>query len=130
MNARSERTRLHGRRRDLLHRVSVGSFVALLALTVAWELWIAPLRPGGSWIALKAVPLMLPLRGLVAGQSYTYRCALMLVLAYFAEGCVRAYSDPPPASTLALVEMALASAFFASAIAYVRITRSEAEERR
>ena len=45
----------------------------------------------------------------------------MLVLAYVAEGCVRAYSDPPPASTLALLEIALASAFFATAIAYLRV---------
>jgi uncharacterized membrane protein len=93
-------------------------------LTVLWELWIAPLRPGGSWLALKALPLLFPLKGLVAGRVYTYRWTLMLVLAYVAEGCVRAYSDPPPASMLALAEITLASVFFASALAYLRCTRN------
>ena len=97
--------------------------MALIVLTLSWELWLAPLRPGGSWLALKAVPLLLPLKGIVAGRPYTYRWAIMLVLAYVAEGCVRAYSDPAPASTLALVEIALASAFFASAIGYLRCFR-------
>ncbi len=108
------------RRNRILHRCSVASLIALIALTVSWELWLAPLRPGGSWLALKALPLLFPLSGVLAGRPYTFRWSIMLVLAYVAEGCVRAYSDPAPASTLALVQIALASAFFASAIAYLR----------
>ena len=104
----------------MLRRCAIASFVALLVLTLAWELWLAPLRPGGSWLALKAAPLLFPLRGVLKGTTYTYRWSIMLVLAYVAEGCVRAYSDPPPASSLALLEIALASAFFATAIAYLR----------
>jgi uncharacterized membrane protein len=110
------------RRTRILYRCSLGSFIALLVLMVAWELWLAPLRPGGSWLVLKAVPLLLPMKGIFAGEAYTYRWSIMLVLAYVAEGCVRAYSDPPPASTLAFIEIALASTFFASAIGYVRTT--------
>ena len=113
------------RRTRILYRFSVVSFAALLVLTIAWELWLAPLRPGGSWLALKAAPLLFPLKGLLAGDPYTYRWSIMLVLAYVAEGCVRAYSDPPPGSTLALLEIALASAFFATAIAYLRTTDSK-----
>ena len=94
---------------------------ALVVLTLAWELWLAPLRPGGSWLALKAVPLLAPARGIFAGRVYTYRWAMMLVLAYFAEGCVRAYAEAPPVSTLALIEIALAVAFFVTAITYVRV---------
>ena len=106
-----------------LRIASSASLIALLALTLAWELAIAPLRPGGSWLALKALPLLLPLRGVVKGDAYTYRWALMLVLAYIAEGCVRAYADKAPASTLALLEIALATTFFVTAIAYVRASR-------
>ena len=83
-------------------------------------MWLAPLRPGGSWLALKTLPLLTPLRGVVAGRVYTYRWAMMLVLAYFAEGCVRAYAEQPPVSTLAWIEIALSAAFFLTTIAYVR----------
>ena len=55
------------------------------------QLAIAPLRPGGSWLALKALPLLLPLKGIFSGTIYTYRWAIMLVLAYFAEGVMRAW---------------------------------------
>ena len=97
--------------------------MALTLLCLAWELALAPLRPGGSTLVLKAVPLLLAVRGVVAGRVYTYQWSMMLVLAYFAEGCVRAWSDAPPSSTLAAVEIALSAAFFASAIAYVRAAR-------
>jgi uncharacterized membrane protein len=102
---------------------SVSTLIALIALMLAWELVLAPLRPGGSWLALKALPLIVPLRGIVAGKVYTHQWATLLVLAYFAEGCVRAYTDTAPASLLALAEIAIAAAFFAAAIAFVRAAR-------
>jgi uncharacterized membrane protein len=105
------------------YRVSVACLVALIVLGLAWELALAPLRPGGSWLALKAVPLIIPLKGIVRGAVYTYRWSIMLVLAYVAEGCVRCYSETPPASTLALVEIVLSTGFFAAGIAYVRARR-------
>jgi uncharacterized membrane protein len=100
--------------------ISLAALIALIALTLLWELVIAPLRPGGSWMAFKALPLLFAARGTAAGDTYTFRWALMLVLAYFAEGCVRFYSDAPPSSTCALAEIALAASFFTSAIAYIR----------
>jgi hypothetical protein len=36
----------------------VGSLVGLIVLGLAWELWLAPLRPGGSLLALKVLPLV------------------------------------------------------------------------
>jgi len=105
-------------------RITASAFLAALAvLTLAWELWLAPLRPGGSWLALKTVPLLLPARGIFSGRIYTYRWATMLVLAYVAEGCVRAYAEAPPVATLALIELALATGFFVTSNAYVRARR-------
>ena len=104
--------------------MSVASLVALIVLCLAWELALAPLRPGGSWLALKALPLVIPLKGIAQGRIYTYRWAIMLVLAYFAEGCVRLYSESPPAATFAIVEIVLSAAFFAGGIAYVRVSRT------
>ena len=103
--------------------VALASLSALVVLALAWELWLAPLRPGGSWLALKALPLIVPLRAIARGDVYTYRWATMLILAYAAEGIVRAYVEPPPVSTLAVGEIALSLVFFTAAIAYVRARR-------
>lgn len=105
---------------------AVTSLIALIALCVAWELWLAPLRPGGSWLVLKAFPLLLPLGGLVAGRRYTYQWASLFVLAYLTEGLVRATSDPGLSRLLALVETALAVILFAAVVAYARLTRRRA----
>ena len=76
-----------------LHIAAAGSLVALIVVCLAWELWLAPLRPGGSLLALKALPLALPLSGILKGKRYTYQWSSMLILAYFAEGVTRAWSE-------------------------------------
>lgn len=102
------------------------SLAALLLLCLAWELWLAPLRPGGSLLALKAAPLALPLAGILNGRRYTYQWSSMLILAYFAEGVARAWSERGASQLLAAAEVALSVAFFASAVAYARLTRAAA----
>ena len=102
---------------------AVSSLLALVVLSLAWELALAPLRPGGSWVALKALPLLFALRGAIRGDVYTFRWSMMLVLAYVVEGIVRAYSEPQPVRTLAAIEIALATAYFVAAIAYIRLAR-------
>lgn len=98
------------------------ALVALIVLCLAWELWLAPLRPGGSLLALKALPLALPLVGVLSGKRYTYQWSSMLILAYFAEGVTRAWSEKGLSQTLALAEVALSLAFFAAAVGYARLT--------
>ena len=75
-----------------LHQLSVASLVGLVALCVLWELALAPLRPGGSWMVLKALPLLAPLPGTFRRNIYTMQWASMMVLLYFTEGVVRAWS--------------------------------------
>jgi len=106
-----------------LHFGAVASLLALIALGLAWELWLAPLRPGGSWLALKVLPLLAPLRGLLHGRRYTFQWTTLLTLAYVAEASVRVYSDAGLSRTLAGVELALAAALFTSAALYARVTR-------
>ena len=67
--------------------------IALIVLNLGWELWWAPLRPGGSWWALKVLPLCLPLAGLLKNRMYTYRWLSLMIWLYFIEGSVRATSD-------------------------------------
>jgi uncharacterized membrane protein len=97
---------------------------ALLLLCLAWELWIAPLRPGGSWLALKVLPLLWIAPGITRGRMYSYRASTMLILAYFTEGVVRAWSDTGTSAHLAVAEIVLSVMFFVAAIAWVRASRA------
>jgi uncharacterized membrane protein len=100
--------------------LAVGSLLGLIVLGLAWELWLAPLRPGGSWLALKVLPLCLPLAGLLKNRMYTYRWVSLMVWLYFTEGAVRAYSDKAPGNYLALIEVALCLSLFAACALHVR----------
>jgi uncharacterized membrane protein len=101
--------------------LAVGSLLGLILLGLAWELWLAPLRPGGSWLALKVLPLCVPLAGLLKNRMYTYRWVSLLVWLYFTEGAVRAYSDPAPGNYLAMVEVFLCLTLFTACALHVRL---------
>jgi uncharacterized membrane protein len=105
-----------------LQHVASAALIALIFLCVAWELWLAPIRPGGSWLVLKALPLLAPLMGILKGRRYTYQWAPMLVLAYFTEGVVRAWSDSGLSAALAGVELVLSVVFFFAAIYYAKLS--------
>lgn len=105
-----------------LQNISSVSLIALTFLCVAWELWLAPIRPGGSWLVLKTLPLLLPLMGILKGRRYTYQWAPMLMLAYFTEGVVRAWSDSGLSAWLAGVEVLLSVVFFFAAIYYAKLS--------
>jgi uncharacterized membrane protein len=108
-------------------RFAAGSLLLVLfLLCLAWELWLAPLRPGGSLLALKAMPLLLPIRGILRGDRYVYQWSSMLILAWFAEGATRAWSDRGVSQALACAEVLLSVAFFAAAVAYARLGRKKA----
>lgn len=98
-----------------------GTLLILIALCVAWELFLAPLRPGGSWMVLKVIPLLLPLRGILKRDIYTMQWSSMLILIYFAEGIVRATSDSNHLSAmLGWAEVALTCLFFVCSIMYLQ----------
>ncbi len=103
--------------------VAVIACVALIILSLAWERWLAPLRPGGSWLMLKALPLLLPLPGLLKGKRYAYQWSSMLILLYLCEGLVRATSDTGLNQILGAVETMLAMVYFVSVLAFCYATR-------
>jgi len=107
-----------------LRRIASGSLIGLILLCLAWEAWLAPLRPGGSLLVLKALPLLLPLFGVLRGKRYTYQWASMFILFYFTEGAVRAWSDQGLSALLGLLEVLLSLIFFGAAIFYARLTRN------
>ena len=104
----------------LTRALAVASLLGLIVLGLAWELWLAPLRPGGSWLALKVLPLCVPLAGFLRFRMLTYRWVSLVVWLYFTEGAVRAWSDRPPGNWLALLEVALCLVLFAACALHVR----------
>ena len=100
------------------------SLIALILLCVVWESVLAPLKPQGSLLILKAAPLLIPLFGILKGRRYTYQWASMFVLIYFTEGIVRAWSDVGLSAKLSLLEVFLCLIFFICAIYYARLTRN------
>jgi uncharacterized membrane protein len=103
-----------------LYLTAIASLLLLIALCIAWELFLAPLRPGGSWMVLKVLPLLLPLRGVLRAQRYTCQWASLLSLVYFVEGVVRTFSDTTPSRYLAATETALSVILFLSLIYLAR----------
>lgn len=101
--------------------VAVGSLLGLIVLGLAWELWLAPLRPGGSWLAIKVLPLTLPLAGLLKNRMYTYRWLSLMVWIYFTEGAVRATSDGGLSAVLAGIQVLLCVALFVACSMHVRL---------
>ena len=102
-------------------RGSVALLLALIALGLAWELWLAPLRPGGSWWVVKVLPLCLPLAGLLKRRMYTFRWLSLLVWLYFLEGVVRGTTEGGLVQLLAWLQVLLCVALFAACAAHVRL---------
>jgi len=109
----------------LARRLASGLLVALILLGLAWELFLAPVKPGGSWLVLKVLPLLAALFGVLRGERYTYQWSTLLVVFYAAEGATRAYTDGGLAARLAGLEAVLAFAYFGAAVSFVRATRRE-----
>jgi uncharacterized membrane protein len=111
-----------------LYFASAASLTLLIVLCLAWELVLAPLRPGGSWLVLKVVPLLFPLRGILKRNLYTMQWASMMILIYFTEGIVRATSDKGISATLGWIETGLVCVFFFSTIFYLRPFKKAAKQ--
>ena len=106
---------------------ATGSLLALIVLCLAWELLLAPVRPGGSWLVLKALPLCIPLAGLLKNRMYTYRWVTLVVWLYFIEGVVRGWGDAPSSQWLAWAEVALCLALFVACTLHVRLRQRNAK---
>lgn len=105
------------------------SLIALIFLCLGWELWWAPLRPGGSWLVLKAVFLLAPLFGILRGKRYTYKWLSLFIQFYLLEGVTRATTEHGISQQLAIAESLLAVIIFIVCILFVRATRLPQEEK-
>jgi len=106
-----------------IRAVAVASTLALIALSIAWELVWA--RLGHGTLVLKALPLVIALPGLLKHRMYTYRWVSLAIWLYVAEGLVR-ITDRAPANWCAGAEVALAIVLFVACAAQVRWRHSVA----
>ena len=103
------------------HWGAIGSLVTLIVWCVLWESVLAPLHPGGSWVVLKALPLLIPLAGVIRRDVYTLQWSSMVILLYFTEGVVRGYSDRSAISSfLGWGEAAIVCVYFLCSVLYLR----------
>jgi uncharacterized membrane protein len=105
------------------------SLIALIFLCLAWEGWLAPLRPGGSWLILKAAFLLIPLFGILRGRRYTYKWLSLFIQLYLMEGAMRATTEIGLSQSLAMGETVLAAIIFVAAVLYIRATRTPKEQK-
>jgi uncharacterized membrane protein len=101
--------------------LAVLSLTGLIVLGLVWELWLAPLRPGGTLLALKVLPLCIPLAGLLKNRMYTYRWVSLFIWLYFTEGVVRAWGDAAPSCYFAFAEVVLCVVLFIACALHVRL---------
>ena len=103
----------------LTRAVAVGALLGLIALGLAWELWLAP--TGQRTLAIKVLPLVIPLAGLLKHRLYTYRWVSLLVWLYFTEGVVRGWGGRPGVEPLlAWGQVVLCLLLFTACAAHVR----------
>ena len=102
----------------LTRALAVGALLGLIALGLAWELWLAP--TGRGTLAIKVLPLVIPLPGLLKHRMYTYRWVSLLVWLYCAEGLVRATSESGPGAWCAALEVLLCVVLFVACAVQVR----------
>jgi len=113
--------------REAVQYMAIASLILLIFLCVLWESVLSPIKPGGSLLTLKALPLLLPLFGILRGKVYTYQWTSLLVLAYFVEGVVRAWSDTGLGQWLAFAEILLSTILFVSCVLFARMSRVPAQ---
>ena len=98
--------------------VALFALVALIVLGLAWELWLAP--TGQGTLAIKVLPLVLCVAGLLRHRMYTYRWLSLLVWLYFLEGVVRATTETGASRLCAVAEIVLCLLLFGVCSLYIR----------
>ncbi len=98
--------------------VALAGLLGLIVLGLAWELWLAP--TGRGTLAIKVLPLMFCVLGLMRHRMYTFRWLSLLVWLYFMEGVVRATTDSGLSQALAALQVLLCLLLFAASVLYIR----------
>jgi len=103
------------------HRLAIVAYLGLVALQPTWHALLPPPMGAGSWIlALVAVtPLLLPLRGVLAGSLRSMTWAGYLVMLYLVIGVTEGWANPPQRIP-ALSQAGLVAVFVGAVLAFSR----------
>jgi uncharacterized membrane protein len=97
---------------------ALATLAAMVLLGLAWELWLAP-TGRGTW-AIKVLPLLLCVVGLLRHRMVTFRWLSLLVWLYFAEGVTRGWSEAGASAALGWAQALLSVALFGVCAFYIR----------
>jgi uncharacterized membrane protein len=106
-------------------RIAGLGLVALTLLCLLWELLLAPIRPGGSWLALKALPLAVLVPSALRGTRRALQWLSLVLPFYVAEGVVRGITESGRHALVAWAAAILASATFVALLASLRAARRD-----
>ncbi|MCL4761325.1 MAG: DUF2069 domain-containing protein [Burkholderiales bacterium] len=105
-------------------RLALAGLVALTLVALLWEWLLAPLRPGGSWLVLKAVPLAALVPAALRGARRGMQVLSLLLPFYVAEGVVRGLSEAGRHALVAWTSALIAAATFVALLAWLRAARA------
>lgn len=101
-----------------------GAYMALIAMQLLWHALLPPPNGSGSWAlaTIAVIPLLFPLKGVLAGSLRSMTWAGYLVMLYLVVGVMEAWANPPQRIP-ALVQVALVILFVGSVLAFSRSDR-------
>jgi uncharacterized membrane protein len=103
---------------NLYQKSAFISSVLLCLLCIAWEWFLAPLRPHGSFMVLNCLPIVFLLPGLYRGANYQLQALSMVILLYYLEGISRLF-EKGLNPWLASIELFLCSVIFFAVLKYL-----------
>lgn len=104
-----------------LHRAAVALYIGLIALLLAWLLWLSPPTNALLSVALITLigPLLIPLRGVLYGWRYPMAWSCIIVLVHFVHGITHVPA-PGIERWLGGTEIVVVALYFTAAILYIR----------
>lgn len=105
----------------VVRALSLASYLGLIAWTMAWIILLGDVAREhvSLWLLLFAGPLLLPLRGVLAGRDKALIWGALVSLLYVVHGGTVAWSDPAQ-RWLGLVEAGLSLVYLVSASYFIR----------
>ena len=94
--------------------------ILFIVFLIAWESKIAPIRPGGSMLILKAVPLCFPFLGILKGVRRSFQKLTLILQFYFLEALVRLF-DAFPVNFLSCIEFLISLILFIFAVLFLKV---------
>lgn len=105
-------------------RLALAGLLALTVTELLWEMLLAPLRPGGSWLALKALPLALLIAAILRGSKRARQWLALLLPFYLAEAVARAATKSGRHALVAWFAAMIATVTFVALLAWARAERA------